>query len=79
MKWFNNLKVLAVTCGFAQNAKEYKKNKDAYIGHVGDFAEIIRIAISGRKNTPNFYHILRILGIERIKERIEKTIKTFKS
>ena len=78
-EWFNNLKALAVTCGFAQNAKEYKKNKDAYIGHVGDFAEIIRIAISGRKNTPNFYHILRILGIERIKERIEKTIKTFKS
>lgn len=76
-EWFNNLKALAGTCGFAQNAKEYKKNKEAYIGHVGDFAEIIRIAISGRKNTPNFYHVLRILGINKIKERIEKTIKTF--
>lgn len=76
-EWFNNLKVLAQTCGFAQNAKEYKKNKEAYIGHVGDFAEIIRIAISGRKNTPNFYHILRILGINRIQERIKKTMKTF--
>lgn len=75
--WFNNLKQLGSEIGFAPNAKEYKKNKEAYLGHVGDFAEIIRISISGRKNTPNFYHVLRILGIERIKSRIEKTMRTF--
>ncbi len=75
--WFNNLKQLGSEIGFAPNAKEYKKNKEAYLGHIGDFAEIIRISISGRKNTPNFYHVLKILGLERIKNRINKTMKTF--
>ena len=75
--WFNNLKQLGNEIGFAPNAKEYKKNKEAFLGHIGDFAEIIRISISGRKNTPNFYHVLRILGLERIKNRIIKTVKTF--
>jgi len=75
--WFNNLKQLGSEIGFAPSAKEYKKNKEAYLGHIGDFAEIIRIAISGRKNTPNFYYVLRLLGIDRIRSRIEKTMKTF--
>ena len=75
--WFNNLKQLGSEIGFAPNAKEYKKNKEAFLGHIGDFAEIIRISISGRKNTPNFYHVLRILGLERVINRIEKTMKTF--
>ena len=72
--WFVRLKETAGTCGFAPSGKEYKKNPDAYRGHVGDFAEIIRIAVSGRKNTPNFYQILTILGKERVIRRIEQTI-----
>jgi glutamyl-tRNA synthetase len=75
--WFENLKLLASEVGFAPTVKEYKKNKDAFLGHIGDFAEIIRISISGRKNTPNFYQIMRILGIERIKQRINKTMSIF--
>lgn len=73
-EWFEKMKSLAVSCGFSASVKEYKKNKEAFFGHVGDFVEIIRIAVSGRKNTPNFYYILKILGEKRINERIEKTI-----
>ncbi len=73
-EWFENLKAIASSRNYAQKPKEYKKNPDMYLGHIGDFAEIIRIAVSGRKNTPNFYHVLKILGIERIKTRISKTI-----
>jgi glutamyl-tRNA synthetase len=75
-EWFNNLKQLASTCGFAMSVKDWKKNKEAYIGHIGDFAEIIRISVSGRVNTPNFYYVLRILGIDRIQDRLLKSIKT---
>jgi glutamyl-tRNA synthetase len=73
-EWFEKLKALASICGFSPSVKEYKKNKEAFYGHIGDFAEIIRIAVSGRKNTPNFYYILKILGTERINKRINKTI-----
>ncbi len=77
-EWFENLKRVASTCNFAPKAKDYKKNPDQYLGHIGDFAEIIRIAVSARKNTPNFYHVLRIMGIDRIKERINLTISLIK-
>ena len=74
--WFNNLKVTTEKCGFCSNVKEYKKNKDAYPGHVGDVSEMIRIAISTRKNTPNLYYALKILGEARVKNRIENIINS---
>jgi len=73
-EWFANLKKIAVFCNFAERAKDYKKDPDRYIGHVGDFAEIVRVAVSGRRNTPNFYYVLRILGLDKIRERIYHTI-----
>jgi len=75
--WFDNLKTIASACGFAPTVKEYKKNKEAFLGHVGDVAEIVRISISGRKNTPNFYQIMKILGEQRITSRINQTMKLF--
>jgi glutamyl-tRNA synthetase len=77
-EWFEHLKVMATLCGFSASVKDYKKNKEAFHGHIGDFAEIIRIAVSGRKNTPNFYYILKIMGNEKITERIDKTIALIK-
>ncbi len=71
-EWFEKLKELAVRHNYCPNVKEYKKNKEAYLGHIGDLSEILRIAVSGKKNTPNLYYILKILGEERIKERFNK-------
>lgn len=76
--WFNNLKVTTEKCGFCPNVKEYKKNKEAYPGHVGDVSEMIRIAISTRKNTPNLYYSLLILGKDEVENRINKVIATLK-
>lgn len=76
--WFNNLKMVAVKCGFCDNMKVYKKNKDAYIGSIADVSEIIRIAVSTRKNTPNPYYVLQILGKENIEDRFNKVINKIK-
>ena len=74
--WFNNLKKVAVECGFCDNMKVYKKNKDAYPGSIADVSEIIRIAMSCRKNTPNPYWVLRILGNDTIDKRIDKVVNS---
>jgi glutamyl-tRNA synthetase len=71
-EWFEKLKELAVRHNYCPNVKEYKKNKEAYNGHIGDVSEIIRIAMSGKKNTPNLYYALKILGEERLTERFNK-------
>lgn len=73
-EWFNNLKQTTESVGFCSNVKEYKKNKDAYPGHVGDVSEMIRIAISTRRNTPNPYYALKILGKEEVSRRIDLII-----
>jgi len=73
-EWFNKMKEKAVSRNFAARPKDYKKQPDAFVGHVGDYAEIIRVASCGKANTPNFYDILQILGKERVVERIKYTI-----
>lgn len=69
--WFNSLKELGKKFGFAENNKIYKQNKDQYIGHVGDVAEILRITFTSSKQSPNLYYVLQILGKEQLKERID--------
>ena len=77
-EWFNNLKKIAIECGFCDNVKEYKKNKEAYKGHIGDVASIIRIAMCTKTRSPNLYNILQILGKDRYEERINKVINLLK-
>ena len=57
--------------------KEYKKNPEAYKGHVGDAATIIRVAITGRTNSPDLCSIMALLGKNKVCERIENAIAHF--
>ncbi len=72
--WFDALKDLAVKHGFAANFKTYKKNKEAYKGHVGDVAEMVRIALTTEKQSPDLYSILHIIPKAEIDRRFAKTI-----
>lgn len=72
--WFNTVKELGVRHNFAESNKVYKQNKEAYLGHVGDVAEIIRVALVGAKNSPNLHSVLQILGKDEVNRRIQKAI-----
>ena len=72
--WFNKIKDLAEEKGFAREVKEYKQNPENYKGHVGDISTVIRVALTGRQNTPDLYEIMQVLGENSIRERIEKVI-----
>ena len=74
-KWFNDIKDLAEEFGFAREVKEYKKEPDKWKGHVGDISTIIRVALTGRHNTPDLYEIMRVLGSQSIEKRINKIRK----
>lgn len=69
--WFNKLKDLSEAFGYAREVKEYKNNPDAYKGHVGDISMALRVALTSKAMTPNLYDIVKILGKERIIERIQ--------
>lgn len=73
--WFNSIKELGGRHKFAESNKVYKANKDAYLGHVGDVAEMIRIALVGAKNSPNLHSVIQILGKEEVDRRIKKVVE----
>lgn len=70
--WFNKIKEMCPKFGFASETKEYKKNPENYKGSVAHACEVIRVAVTNRTNTPDLYEILKLLGKEKIKERISK-------
>ena len=72
--WFASMKEVAVKCGFAATPKEFKKNKEAFKGHVGDVAAILRLVVTLRAQSPNLYFVMNIIGKERVIERINYAI-----
>lgn len=48
--------------GLAPETKLFKKNPGAYRGHVGDVSMVLRIAMTGRTNSPDLYTVMKILG-----------------
>ena len=70
-QWFDKIKELAGELGYAKEVKEYKANPDAYKAHVGDVSTVLRVALTGRTNTPDMYEIMQVLG----KASIEKRFK----
>ena len=74
--WFSTVKELGARHKFAESGKIFKQNPDQYIGHVGDVAEIIRLAVTNRKNSPNLHDVLVILGKDEVDRRITRAIKS---
>lgn len=73
-EWFAGVKAVAESVGFCTNNKEYKANPTAYKGNVADACSILRVAVTGREQTPDLFSLLKILGKEEIKNRIDFVI-----
>lgn len=72
--WFNKLKEIADSLGYASDMKAYKVSPENFKGNVSDVAEVIRIAVTGRANTPDLWTIVHIMGEEQMRERIETVL-----
>jgi glutamyl-tRNA synthetase len=72
--WFDGVKACASRCGFCPDMKEYKQNPDAFKGSVADVSMFIRVAVTGKMNSPDLYDVMHILGEERSRARISDMI-----
>ncbi|MBE7015483.1 MAG: glutamate--tRNA ligase [Ruminococcaceae bacterium] len=77
-EWFPKVRDMAESLGYAKAPKMYKKDPDSFKGHVGDVASVIRVAVTGRKNTPDLYEIINTLGYDEFLARIDKAIELLK-
>ena len=76
--WFAKIKQIAADLGYAPETKLYKKDPSAYKGHVGDVSMVLRIAVTGRQNSPDLFEVMHILGCERTIARLSAMIHTKK-
>ena len=69
--WFNKVKELTDSLdGYTSNMKEYKENPDNYKGNVADVSTVIRVAVTSKSQTPDLYELLKLLGKERVMNRV---------
>ncbi|MBO7275486.1 MAG: glutamate--tRNA ligase [Clostridia bacterium] len=74
-EWFGAIKGMCESVGFCSDVKAYKADPAGYKGHVGDVSSVIRVAVPGRKNTPDLCAIMNVLGKDKITERINEYLE----
>lgn len=72
--WFEKVKAVTTDLGFTTDMKAYKANPENFKGTVADVSTFIRLAVTGKTNSPDLYTVMQILGYDRTCDRIRKTI-----
>ncbi len=71
-QWFGNIKAVAEKNGFCPDMKQYKASPESFKGSVADVSMFLRIAVTGRMNSPDLYEVMKILGREKVLARVSK-------
>ena len=72
--WFDKVKVITEGIGFTTDMKAYKADPSAFPGTVADVSTFIRLAVTGKTNSPDLYTVMQILGYERTTARIRSVM-----
>ena len=76
--WFNKVKAITEAIGFTTDMKAYKLNPQAFPGTVADVSTFLRLAVTGKVNSPDLYTVMQLLGKERTQARIRKALEGLK-
>ena len=72
--WFEKIKAVAREIGYADDMKAYKADPAAFRGSVADVSMFLRVAVTGKLNSPDMYAVMQVLGDARVRARIESMI-----
>ncbi len=73
--WFGKIQKIGEELGYTANMKEYKADPAKFKGNVSDVSMFIRLALTGRQNSPDMYAVMQILGKDRILARMDAMIE----
>ncbi|MCD8311419.1 MAG: glutamate--tRNA ligase family protein [Firmicutes bacterium] len=68
--WFEKIKKIGAPLGYCPDMKEYRANPDAYKGSVADVSMMLRVAVTGRLNSPDLYTFMHIIGKNAVISRL---------
>ena len=74
--WFEKIKAVAREIGYADDMKVYKADPSAFRGNVADVSMFLRVAVTGKLNSPDMYAVMQVLGDARVRARIEAMINS---
>ncbi|MBQ8254777.1 MAG: glutamate--tRNA ligase [Clostridia bacterium] len=72
--WFDKVKAIADSLGFASDMKAYKADPASFKGSVADISMFIRVAVTGKMNSPDLYTVMQIIGKDKTLDRINSMI-----
>ena len=72
--WFDKVKEITTELGFTTDMKAYKADPSAYPGTVADISTFLRLAVTGKNNSPDLYTVMQILGYDATVSRIRNAI-----
>ena len=75
-QWWDKVRAAGEALGFTADMKAYKQNKDAFQGSIADFMKIVRLALTGRENSPDVLEITHVLGWDKAKARLQSAIQS---
>ena len=73
--WFDKVKAIGESLGYASDMKAYKASPESFKGSVADISMFIRVAVTGKLNSPDMYAVIQILGKDRVCKRIDAMIE----
>ena len=74
--WFDKIKAIGEKLGYTPDMKAYKADPSAFKGNVAVVSMFIRVAVTGKLNSPDMYSVMQILGPNRVCARIENMINS---
>ena len=72
--WFDKVKEITTELSFTTDMKAYKADPSAYPGTVADISTFLRLAVTGKTNSPDLYTVMQILGYDATVSRIRNAI-----
>ncbi|MBE6569168.1 MAG: glutamate--tRNA ligase [Ruminococcaceae bacterium] len=72
--WFEKIQKIGESLGYTADMKAYKADPEAFKGNVADVSMFIRLAVTGKQNSPDMYAVMQVLGEERVLARIKSAL-----
>jgi glutamyl-tRNA synthetase len=74
--WFEQIRTLAGTHGFAPTAGQFKKNPGSFAGSIAHVSNVIRIALTGLTTSPDLFLVAHNIGEEEVLRRVRAVARS---
>lgn len=74
--WFEDMKTMGAGLGYCPNVKEYKADPEGYKGSITDVCTMVRVAVTGKKNSPDLFTIMNVIGADRTAARLDRFLES---